>query len=58
MAIPLPITGAYTGTLGAWVLGMQRRKTLIAVAAGMLIAGIIVTTVYTLGIRALYFFLK
>ncbi len=58
VAIPLPITGAYTGTLGAWVLGMERRKTLLAVAAGVLVAGIIVTTVYTLGIKALYFFLK
>jgi uncharacterized membrane protein len=58
VAIPLPITGAYTGTLGAWVLGMQRRKTLFAVAVGVLIAGIIVTTIYTLGIKALYFFLK
>ena len=58
VAIPLPITGAYTGTLGAWILGMDRRKTILAVFGGVIIAGIIVATVYTLGIKALYFFLK
>jgi len=58
VAIPLPITGAYTGTLGAWILGMDRRKTILAVFAGVIIAGIIVATVFSLGIRALYFFLK
>ena len=58
VAIPLPITGAYTGTLGAWILGMDRRKTILAVFGGVIIAGLIVATVYTLGIKALYFFLK
>jgi uncharacterized membrane protein len=58
VAIPLPITGAYTGTLGAWILGMDRRKTILAVFVGVIIAGIIVATVFTLGIKALYFFIK
>lgn len=58
VAIPLPITGAYTGTLGAWILGMDRRKTILAVFVGVIIAGIIVSTVFILGIRALYFFIK
>jgi uncharacterized membrane protein len=58
VAIPLPITGAYTGTLGAWILGMDRRKTILAVSVGVIIAGIIVATVFTLSIKALYFFLK
>jgi uncharacterized membrane protein len=58
VAIPLPITGAYTGTLGAWILGMDRRKTILAVFVGVIIAGIIVATVFTLSIKALYFFLK
>jgi uncharacterized membrane protein len=58
VAIPLPITGAYTGTLGAWILGMDRRKTILAVLGGVIIAGIIVAVVFTLGIKALYFFLK
>jgi uncharacterized membrane protein len=58
VAIPLPITGAYTGTLGAWVLGMDPKKTFLAVALGALIAGIIVTGVVILGIEAFSFFVK
>jgi len=58
VAIPLPVTGAWTGTLGAWVLGLSKRKTLIAVILGVIIAGIIVTAVALLGIQALHFFVK
>jgi uncharacterized membrane protein len=58
VAVPLPITGAVTGTLGAWVLGLPRRKVFPAVAAGVAIAGVIVAAVYTLGIKALDLFLK
>jgi uncharacterized membrane protein len=45
VAIPLPITGAYTGTLGAWVLGMKQSKSFLAVILGVFIAGFIVSTV-------------
>ena len=58
VGIPLPITGAWTGTLGAWVLGLSKRKTMIAVVLGVVIAGIIVTTVVLLGIQALNLFIK
>ena len=58
VAIPLPVTGAYTGTLGAWMLGMDRRKTILAVTAGVIIAAAIVTTVFTLGIKTLDLFIK
>ena len=58
VAIPLPITGAYTGTLGAWVLGMDPKKTFLAVALGALIAGIVVTFVAYLGIEAFSLFVK
>ena len=58
VAIPLPITGAYTGTLGAWVLGMEPKKTFLAVAAGVFLAGIIVSIVSVLGIEAFSFFIK
>lgn len=58
VAVPLPITGAYTGALGAWVLGLDRKKTFLAVSAGVLIAGIVVTTVASLGIEALSIFVK
>ncbi len=58
VAIPLPITGAWTGTLGAWVLGLQKRKTLPAVIIGVIIAGAIVTAASILGVRALSVFVK
>ncbi|MCJ7646314.1 small multi-drug export protein [bacterium] len=43
VAIPLPMTGAYTGTIIAWLLKLDRKKSFIAVAAGVIIAGIVVT---------------
>ena len=58
VAIPLPITGAWTGTLGAWVLGLSKRKTMLAVILGVIAAGAIVTTVVLLGIQALNLFVK
>ncbi|MEW5814355.1 MAG: small multi-drug export protein [Spirochaetota bacterium] len=58
VAVPLPVTGAYTGTLGAWILGLNAKKTCLVVAAGVCIAGIIVTLVSVLGIEALSLFVK
>lgn len=58
VAIPLPVTGAYSGTLGAWILGMDKKKSILCVAAGVFIAGIIVTTISWFGIGALSFLLK
>jgi uncharacterized membrane protein len=58
VAIPLPITGAWTGTLGAWVLGVSKRRTMAAVSLGVIAAGAIVTAVVLLGIEALQLFIK
>jgi uncharacterized membrane protein len=58
VAIPFPITGAYTGAIGAWVLGMSRWKSILAIAIGVAAAGVVVSAVYLLGIRALDLFLK
>lgn len=58
VAIPLPITGAWTGTLGAWILGLGRRKTMLAVAAGVVISGIIVSIIVGFGVEALGFLIK
>ena len=43
VAVPLPFTGAYTGTLAAWLFGMRQKKAAIAIALGVVIAGIIIT---------------
>ena len=41
VGIPLPGTGAWTGTLAASFLNMGFKKSVIAVICGVLIAGII-----------------
>jgi uncharacterized membrane protein len=58
VAIPLPVTGAWTGTLGAWVLGLDKKKTMLAVCGGVLIAGAIVTTIVMLGVGMNSLFVK
>ena len=58
VAIPLPITGAYTGTLGSWILGLERKKTFLSVLIGVMISGTIVMTITYFGIEALSFFTK
>ena len=58
VAIPLPVTGAWTGALGAWVLGMDLKKSFLAITAGVFIAGVVVSLVAYFGIQALSFFIK
>jgi uncharacterized membrane protein len=58
VAVPLPVTGAWTGTLGAWVLGLRRGKTMLAISLGVIAAGAAVTSAALLGIRALDIFIK
>ena len=58
VAIPLPMTGAWTGALGAWVLGMDKRKATLAIAGGVLVAGIVVTLLVALlgpGAKTIFF---
>ena len=49
VAIPLPLTGVYTGTILAWLLGMDWKKAFPAIAFGVLIAGGVVLLI-TLGV--------
>jgi len=51
VAIPLPITGAYTGTILAWLLGMDWRKAFPAVGLGVIVAGVVVLLI-TLGVTS------
>ena len=50
VAIPLPLTGAWTGTLAVWALRVPLRTGFAAIAAGVLVAGVIVTALTRLGI--------
>ncbi|OIO41473.1 hypothetical protein AUJ10_00600 [Candidatus Pacearchaeota archaeon CG1_02_31_27] len=49
VALPLPGTGAWTGSLIAWALNLKRNRSFLAIAFGVLIAGLIVL-ILTLGI--------
>ena len=49
VAIPLPVTGVYTGSIVVWILGLERKKSFIFISLGSLIAGLIVTLA-TLGV--------
>lgn len=53
VAIPLPVTGAWTGCAAAFVFGIKFRHAILAILAGVLIAGIIVSVVTLTGIGLL-----
>ena len=59
VAIPLPVTGAWTGALGAWILGMEKRRSILAIAGGVVVAGLVVPgLVAALGAGAKSIFFK
>lgn len=51
VGIPLPGTGAWTGTLGASFLNMGKKEAAISVGIGVVIAGIIMTVVSLVGLH-------
>jgi len=53
VAVPLPVTGAWTGALAAFVFGLPKKKALLAIFVGVCISATIVTLV-TVGSSALF----
>ncbi len=53
VAIPFPLTGAWSGAVASFLFGIPPRRALILIFLGVIIAGIIVTLV-TLGGRLLF----
>lgn len=49
VAIPLPITGAWTGSIVAFLLGLRLRYAFLSIVIGVVIAGAIVTSLCLLG---------
>lgn len=45
VAIPLPGTGAWTGTLAASILNLDFKKTMVAIVAGVLVAGLVMLAI-------------
>lgn len=50
VAIPLPLTGAWTGALVAFLMGIPPLKAFLAIGIGVLIAGGVVTALCELGV--------
>ncbi|UGV40098.1 small multi-drug export protein [Methanococcoides orientis] len=53
VAVPLPVTGAWTGCAAAFVFGIKFRHAMMAIAAGVMISGIVVTLVTLAGMGAI-----
>jgi len=53
VTVPLPATGAWTGSLIAYLLGMDRKRAIVAIELGVLGASAIVFAVIYLGIEVL-----
>lgn len=51
VAIPLPFTGAWTGSLAAWVFHLPPRIAIPLIWLGVLIAGVIVTSLTLAGVQ-------
>ena len=45
VAIPLPVTGGWTGALAAFLFGIDRKKSIPIISLGIITAGIIVTLI-------------
>ena len=52
VGIPLPGTGAWTGTLAASILDLKFKESIVAVICGVALAGIIVSIICALGFGA------
>lgn len=50
VAIPLPMTGAWSGVLAGIVFGLSLREIMVSISGGVLLAGIIVTILTNLGL--------
>ncbi len=48
VAVPLPGTGAYSGSLAAHIFGIKNRRAFLSIAAGVTAAGVAVTLMSTL----------
>jgi len=45
VAIPLPVTGAWTGAAAAFLFGIPRKKAILYITLGSIIAGVIVSLI-------------
>ena len=50
VATPLPFTGAWTGCLAAWALGIKPKRSIPYLALGVVVAAVLVTLLTELGV--------
>jgi uncharacterized membrane protein len=55
VAIPLPVTGAWTGAIAASIFGVRRKYAAVCILLGIMIAGVVVTLASkgVIGLRSL-----
>lgn len=49
VAIPLPVTGAWTGAMAGWLLGLRTGTAFLSILFGVMIAGVIMTVLSLMG---------
>jgi len=49
VGIPLPLTGVWTGSLAAYLFGLSKEKSILAITAGVLVSSTIVTFITLTG---------
>ena len=54
VATPLPVTGAWTGSLAAYLFNLEFKRSLLCIIIGVLIAGVIVTMAVLAGIQIFF----
>ena len=54
VAIPLPLTGAYSGAFISWIMNLDRKKSIAAISAGVFTAGVLIY----LGVQGVISFLS
>jgi uncharacterized membrane protein len=52
VGMPLPVTGAWTGSLVAFLFGVERKRAFIYITLGVFLAGVIVTVLCVTGNEA------
>jgi uncharacterized membrane protein len=53
VAIPLPITGAWTGSIASWLFDIPKHKSLLYISLGVIISAVIVTLI-SLGVFSIF----
>ena len=51
VGIPLPLTGVWTGSLAAYLFGLSKKKSILAITSGLILSASIVTSISVFTIK-------